>query len=109
MPPPCRYGTTSECLAHGKPLVFVRRDFFNEEPFLRKLLELHHACVEMKRKDFFEGRWGPYLQRAAQLKCSYTGRLDGAEVVAERCAARLCCPGAPCCCCLLPVAAAACC
>jgi hypothetical protein len=27
----------SECLAHGVPLVFVRRDFFNEEPFLRKV------------------------------------------------------------------------
>jgi L-arabinokinase len=30
----------SECLAHGRPLVFVRRDFFNEEPFLRKMLEV---------------------------------------------------------------------
>jgi L-arabinokinase len=88
---PSSYGTTSECLAHGKPLVFVRRDFFNEEPFLRKLLELHDACVEMKRKDFFEGRWGAYLQRATQLKCSYRGRLDGAEVVAERCGAQPCC------------------
>jgi hypothetical protein len=29
--------TMSECLAHTKPLVFVRRDFFNEEPFLRKV------------------------------------------------------------------------
>ena len=33
------YGTASECLAHGVPLVFQRRDFFNEEAFLRKLLE----------------------------------------------------------------------
>ena len=32
--------TMSECLAHGRPLVFVRRDFFNEEPFLRKMLEV---------------------------------------------------------------------
>jgi L-arabinokinase len=34
------YGTTSECLAHRKPLVFLRRDYFNEEPFLRRLLEV---------------------------------------------------------------------
>jgi hypothetical protein len=27
----------SECLAHRRPLVFVRRDYFNEEPFLRKV------------------------------------------------------------------------
>ena len=33
------YGTTSECLAHGTPIVFVRRDYFNEEPFLRRLLQ----------------------------------------------------------------------
>jgi hypothetical protein len=35
LPPP--NSTMSECLAHSKPLVFVRRDFFNEEPFLRKV------------------------------------------------------------------------
>lgn len=35
-----RYGTASECLAHGVPLAFLRRDYFNEEPFLRKLLEV---------------------------------------------------------------------
>lgn len=35
---PCRI--VSECLAHKRPLVFVRRDFFNEEPFLRKKLEV---------------------------------------------------------------------
>ena len=35
------YGTVSESLACKKPLVFVRRDHFNEEPFLRKMLEVH--------------------------------------------------------------------
>eukprot|EP00854_Cymbomonas_tetramitiformis_P009687 gene9687-11483_t len=47
------YGTTSESLAHHVPLVYVRRNFFNEEPFLRKLLELHGCMVEMTRRDFF--------------------------------------------------------
>lgn len=34
------YGTVSETLASKTPLVFVRRDHFNEEPFLRKILEV---------------------------------------------------------------------
>lgn len=34
------YGTTSEALAYKVPLVFVRRDYFNEEPFLRNMIEV---------------------------------------------------------------------
>lgn len=34
------YGTFSEALAYKLPFVFVRRDFFNEEPFLRNMLEV---------------------------------------------------------------------
>ena len=34
------YGTVSKTLASKTPLVFVRRDHFNEEPFLRKMLEV---------------------------------------------------------------------
>jgi L-arabinokinase len=67
----CLRSTVSEVLAHGRPLVFVRRDFFNEEPFLRKMLELHSAAVEMKRRDFLEGHWGPYLERACSLNVRY--------------------------------------
>nr|GMC65060.1 L-arabinokinase-like isoform X1 [Ipomoea batatas] len=33
------YGTASEALAYNVPFVFVRRDYFNEEPFLRNLVE----------------------------------------------------------------------
>lgn len=76
------YGTTSECLAHRRPLVFLRRDFFNEEPFLRKLLELSDAAVEMKRRDFLAGNWAPYLERAVALNPIYPEPTNGAEVVA---------------------------
>lgn len=34
------YGTFSEALAYKLPFVFVRRDYFNEEPFLRNMLEV---------------------------------------------------------------------
>ncbi len=77
------YGTTSECLAHRRPLVFLRRDYFNEEPFLRKLLELHESAVEMKRRDFLAGNWAPYLEAAVALKPNYSEPTNGADVVAE--------------------------
>ena len=65
------YGTISECLAHGRPLVFVRRDYFNEEPFLRRLLQMHGAAVEIRRRDFLEGNWTPFLAAAAELTVTY--------------------------------------
>lgn len=34
------YGTVSEALAYKLPFIFVRRDYFNEEPFLRNMLEV---------------------------------------------------------------------
>jgi hypothetical protein len=34
------YGTVSEALAYKLPLIFVHRDHFSEEPFLRKMLEV---------------------------------------------------------------------
>ena len=34
------YGTVSESLAYKVPFIFVRRDYFNEEPFLRSMLEV---------------------------------------------------------------------
>ena len=78
------YGTTSECLAHSIPLVFTRRDFFNEEPFLRKLLEVHCAAVEIRRRDFLAGNWAPYLERALSLgPIRYDQPTDGAQVVAR--------------------------
>ena len=65
------YGTVSECLAHGKPLVFVRRDYFNEEPFLRRLLQIHHAAVEIRRRDFLDGNWAPFLVAASGLEVTF--------------------------------------
>lgn len=65
------YGTVSECLAHSTPLVFVRRDYFNEEPFLRRLLQLHGGAVEIKRRDFLEGNWAPFLLHATELNFTY--------------------------------------
>ncbi|KAI9124573.1 hypothetical protein K1719_004495 [Acacia pycnantha] len=77
------YGTASEALAFKCPFVFVRRDYFNEEPFLRNMLEQYQTGVEMIRRDLFTGHWKPYLERAVTLKPCYEGGINGGEVAAH--------------------------
>ncbi|CAN6192994.1 unnamed protein product [Urochloa humidicola] len=77
------YGAASEVLAYKLPLVFVRRDYFNEEPFLRNLLEHYENSIEMIRSDFLAGHWKPYLLRALTLQPCYNGPTNGGEVVAQ--------------------------
>ncbi|KAJ6673117.1 L-ARABINOKINASE [Salix viminalis] len=77
------YGTFSEAMAYKLPFVFVRRDYFNEEPFLRNMLEHYHGGVEMIRRDLLTGCWQPYLERAISLKPCYDGGVNGGEVAAR--------------------------
>ncbi|MCO5568614.1 hypothetical protein L7F22_022313 [Adiantum nelumboides] len=77
------YGTTSEALAYRVPFVFVRRDYFNEEPFLRNMLEYHHCGVEMIRRDFLTGCWSPYLAKALKTVPLFEEPLNGGEVIAK--------------------------
>nr|GMC61302.1 L-arabinokinase-like [Ipomoea batatas]GMC65016.1 L-arabinokinase-like [Ipomoea batatas] len=67
-------------MAYNVPFVFVRRDYFNEEPFLRNLVEHYQGGVEMIRRDLLTGNWAPYLQRAITLKPCYEGGINGGEV-----------------------------
>ncbi|XP_010524568.1 PREDICTED: L-arabinokinase isoform X2 [Tarenaya hassleriana] len=77
------YGTVSEALSYKLPFVFVRRDYFNEEPFLRNMLEFYQCGVEMIRRDLLMGHWEPYLERAISLKPCYEGGTNGGEVAAH--------------------------
>ncbi|EPS62226.1 hypothetical protein M569_12566, partial [Genlisea aurea] len=77
------YGTVSEALAYKIPFIFVRRDYFNEEPFLRNMLEVYYQTgVEMIRRDLLTGHWGPYLEHAVSLKPCYNFGINGGEVAA---------------------------
>ncbi|KAL8536741.1 hypothetical protein ACS0TY_012064 [Phlomoides rotata] len=77
------YGTVSEALAYKIPFVFVRRDYFNEEPFLRNMLESYQGGVEMIRRDLLTGHWKPYLEHAISLKPCYESGINGGEVAAN--------------------------
>ncbi|XP_065627157.1 L-arabinokinase-like isoform X2 [Quercus suber] len=72
------YGTVSEAMAYKVPFIFIRRDYFNEEPYLREMLENYQGGVEMARRDMLSGCWIPYLERAINLKPSYEGGTNGA-------------------------------
>ncbi|XP_025879662.1 uncharacterized protein [Oryza sativa Japonica Group] len=73
------YGTASEALACKLQFIFVRRDYFNEEPFLRILLEHYQSSIEMTRREFLNGYWKLYLLRALTLEPCYDGPTNGGE------------------------------
>ncbi|CAA0843080.1 L-arabinokinase [Striga hermonthica] len=77
------YGTASEALAYKVPLIFVRRDYFNEEPFVRNMLEYFQCGVEIIRRDLLTGHWAPYIERAITLRPCYEAATNGGEVVAR--------------------------
>ena len=58
------YGTASEAVAHNKPFVYIRRDFFNEQPFLVKLIAQHGLAHELRRDEFYAGNWHAKLEQA---------------------------------------------
>ncbi|KAK4534830.1 hypothetical protein CDCA_CDCA03G0855 [Cyanidium caldarium] len=62
------YGTCSECLAYRRPLVFVRRAHFAEEPYLLADMQQQRLAVEMPLDDLRAGRWSGYLQQALALR-----------------------------------------
>ncbi|XP_030939803.1 L-arabinokinase-like [Quercus lobata] len=74
------YGTVSEAMAYKLPFIFIRRDYFNEEPYLREMLEYYQRGVEMARRDMLSGCWIPYLECAVNLKSCYEGGTNGGEV-----------------------------
>ncbi|KAH6798543.1 arabinose kinase [Perilla frutescens var. frutescens] len=77
------YGTVSEALAYKVPLIFVRRNYFNEEPFVRNMLEYYQCGVEIIRRDLLTGHWAPYMKRAISLRPCYDEGTNGGEVVAH--------------------------
>ncbi|CAI9760565.1 unnamed protein product [Fraxinus pennsylvanica] len=77
------YGTASEALAYKVPFIFIRRDYFNEEPFVRNMLEHFQCGVEMIRRDLLTGHWTPYIERAFTLNPCYEAGTNGGEVAAK--------------------------
>ena len=51
------YGTVSECIGMGKPLLYVSRTMFAEEPYLLRSMDELGVSHEISRIDFESGNW----------------------------------------------------
>jgi hypothetical protein len=68
------YGTVSECLTHGTPLVYVPRSSWPEEETLKVYLQSFSGGLEMVVDDFVSGNWASYLHNALTLEMTYLTR-----------------------------------
>jgi len=84
------YGIVAECTANRTPMVYTSRGRFAEYPVLVEYLRSHVASVFLGNDDLRRGCWrGALAEAEAAAWPSDRPRIDGAEVVAERLAARL--------------------
>lgn len=79
------YGTVSEAMASGRPLIYPPRVGFAEHRALDRALRLWGGGVPASSRAFAELRLGPLLDRAFTLKPGPTPfATDGANRVAAR-------------------------
>lgn len=58
------YGTCSECIYHGTPLIYIPRVNWPEERYLESMLLSYNAGICMSVDDFKSGNWNNYLFNA---------------------------------------------
>jgi hypothetical protein len=78
------YGTVSECVGMNKPLVYVLRPMFAEEPGLLQYMSENGTCEEISLADYESGSWASTIECAAKV---HEGRknvevLEGSAQVA---------------------------
>lgn len=64
------FGTVSEALNHGTPLIYIPRTSWPEEKYLESFLLDNRGGISMPSQDFFDGKWSFYLEKALLLKQS---------------------------------------
>ncbi|KIJ51466.1 hypothetical protein M422DRAFT_244629 [Sphaerobolus stellatus SS14] len=62
------YGTVSECIAYGTPLVYVPRPLFVEEHGLRLWLKAEGIGVELSREEYESGQWASKIEEAFEKR-----------------------------------------
>ncbi|KAG0049045.1 hypothetical protein BGZ83_006121 [Gryganskiella cystojenkinii] len=76
------YGTCSECIAHGTPLIYVPRPQFIEEHGLIKMMINHGLPVEMTAEEFETGHWQRSILEADRQA---TEEREGRRLFMESC------------------------
>ena len=74
------FGTVSEALNHGVPLIYIPRTSWPEEKYLETYLLDKNAGISMSSKDFFDGLWSEYLKEALFLKQSLVSLNSRGEI-----------------------------
>jgi len=80
------FGTVGECLSCKTPLVYVTRENFAEEKYLRNLLHESGAGMEISLEIFVSGHWFDFLEKASKLevkKISTSGAQVASEIIQE--------------------------
>ncbi|ORY84209.1 hypothetical protein BCR37DRAFT_397622 [Protomyces lactucae-debilis] len=80
------YGTVSECVGLGTPLLMVERALFAEEAGLKSFMKQHGQLAEMSAFDYEEGKWSLPISRMEQKGQLVPGTTvpDGSMQVARR-------------------------
>ncbi len=79
------YGTVTECIANGVPMIYPPRKGFIEHKALAAGLTRWGGGVPLGEEDFMAGRWGPSLDAALAARPNPTAfATDGAGVIARR-------------------------
>ncbi len=78
------YGMCGEVIAAGTPFFYPPRPQFAESVAIDDLMLRWGGGMKIPARDFRELRWGPYLERAGELRGRMKAmRTDGAEACAE--------------------------
>ncbi len=77
------YGIVTEAVCNGKPVLFVRRGDWAEEPFLVDWLLRHGRAVEVSRQQFFNGQVIDELEALLGEPPSAPPLADGAMEIAR--------------------------
>jgi hypothetical protein len=78
------FSMVAECIAARKPLLYPPRQGFREESLLDGTVARHIPATPIPLRDFYAGRWAPYLQELSSRPAVTSSlRTDGAEVCAR--------------------------
>lgn len=78
----CGYGTVTECVINGTPLLYIPRPDWPEEHSLLTWLDMHRAAVRVEPEQLESGKLSEPVERALGLEVA-TCVSNGAERVAE--------------------------
>jgi L-arabinokinase len=78
------YGVVSDCVANGKPLIYVERPDFREYPVLVRAIRRYLRGVHIPQERLYSGDVGEYIRAAEETSGpAETVQAGGAPIVAE--------------------------